>query len=151
MPELQNLGIAKLVTRTNRTKTLSFYRSGLDLWNQIEKYLQNPIAATGYTTKDIDSLNPVKCVGATTYNSASRDQFIEYGITQNEARLNKIKLYATERGKSVRLWRYNPRTLASDGDADILSTILSYPQHNRIWAASRLLPHVKWADVITSE
>lgn len=38
VPELQNLGIAKLVSRTNRTKTLSFYRSGIELWNQIEKY-----------------------------------------------------------------------------------------------------------------
>lgn len=151
VPELQNLGIAKLVSRTNRTKTLSFYRSGIELWNQIEKYLQNPIAATGYTNKNIESLNPVKCVGATTYNSTPENQFIEYCITQNEARSNNVKLYVTERGRSVRLWRYNPRTLATDGCADILSTILSYPQHDRSWAASRLLPHVKWADVITSE
>ena len=151
VPELQNLGIAKLVSRTNRTKTLSFYRSGIELWNQIEKYLQNPIAATGYTNKNIESLNPVKCVGATTYNSTPENQFIEYCITQNEARSNNVKLYVTERGRSVRLWRYNPRTLATDGYADILSTILSYPQYDRSWAASRLLPHVKWADVITSE
>lgn len=150
VPELQNLGIAKLVSRTNRTKTLSFYRSGLDLWNQIEKYLQNPIADTGYTTKDIESLNPVKCVGATTYNCTPENQFIEYGITQNEARSNNIKLYVTERARSVRLWKYNPRILATDGYADILSTILSYPQYDRSWAASLLLKHVKWADVCPS-
>lgn len=146
VPELQNLGIAKLVSRTNRTKTLSFYRSGLDLWNQIEKYLQNPIAGTGYTNKNIESLNPVKCVGATTYTCTPENKFVEYGITQNEARSNQIKLYVTERGNSIRLWRYNPRILATDGYADILSTILSYPQHDRSWASSRLLPLVKWAD-----
>lgn len=150
VPELQNLGIAKLVSRTNRTKTLSFYRSGIELWNQIEKYLQNPIAATGYTNKNIESLNPVKCVGATTYNCTPENQFIEYGITQNEARSNNVKLYVTERGRSVRLWRYNPRILATNGCADILSTILSYPQHDRSWAASLLLKHVKWADVCPS-
>lgn len=146
VPELQNLGIAKLVTRTNRTKTLSFYRCGLDLWNQIEKYLQNPIAQQGHTNKNIDSLNPVKCVGATTYSYAPENQFIEYGITQNEARQNKIKLYATLRNYGVCLWRYNPRILAYDGYADILSVILSYPRYDRIWASSRLLPLVKWAD-----
>lgn len=146
VPELQNLGIAKLVTRTNRTKTLSFYRCGLDLWNQIEKYLQNPIAQQGHTNKNIDSLNPVKCVGATTYSYAPENQFIEYGITQNEARQNKIKLYATHRNYGVWLWRYNPRILAYDGYADILSVILSYPRYDRIWASSRLLPLVKWAD-----
>lgn len=146
VPELLNLGIAKLTTRTNRTKTLSFYRSGLDLWNQIEKYLQSPIAQHGYTDKNIDSLNPVRCVGATTYSYAHENQFVEYGITQNEARQNKLKLYASHRNYGVWLWRYNPRILVSDGYADILSVILSYPRYDRNWASSRLLPLVKWAD-----
>ena len=114
--------------------------------------LRSTLNGTTYNSLSIkDKIKQVQKEFIPTYNSASRDQFIEYGITQNEARLNNIKLYATERGKSVRLWRYNPRTLASDGYADILSIILSYPQYDRSWAASRLLPHVKWADVITSE
>lgn len=146
--ELQNFGIAKVnqYNQYNQYKSFSFYRSCIDLWEQIKPYLHNPIAAFGYTDKNIDALNPVKCGSVESY-IWHIDQVVEYGITQNEARQNKIKLYATVRSKRVCLWRYNPRILASaDGYADILSIILSYSVYPRDRVQSKLLELVKWAD-----
>lgn len=152
VPELQNLGIAKLETRTNRTKTLSFYRSGPDLWNQIEKYLQNPIADTGYTDRDITSLNPVLCGVAVEYRYVPGFNHVEYGITLNEARKAKLKIYATRKEHSLHLWRYDPRILAdNNGFADILSTILTHDRFQRSNITARLLPPVKWADMPTEK
>ena len=145
VPELQNLGIAKLIPRTNRTKTLSFYRSGVDLWNQVEKYLQNPIAQHGYTDRDIASLKPVLCGCAVEYRNVAGFSHAEYGITLNEARSTKLKVYATHKAHSLHLWRYDPRILSDDGYADILSTILTYDRFHRSSIVARLLPRVKWA------
>lgn len=145
--ELQNLGIAKLIPRTNRTKTLSFYRSGADLWNQIEKYLQNPIAQHGYTDRDLTPLKPILCGIAVEYRNIPGYSYIEFGITLKEARVAKLKVYATRKEHSLHLWRYDPRILADSGYADILSTILAYDRFHRSSITARLLPHVKWADI----
>ena len=149
--ELLNLGIAKLIPRTNRTKSLLFYRSGLDLWNQIEKYLQNPIAQHGYTDRDLASLKPVLCGCDVEYRNIAGFPHVEYSITLNEARIAKLKVYATRKEYSLYLWRYDPRILADDGYADILSTILTYDRFHRSNISARLLPHVKWADLPTAK
>lgn len=151
VPELQNLGIAKLENRTNRTKALLFYRNGVELWNQIEKYMQNPVAQRGYTDRNLESLNPVLCGCATEYRHIHGFTHVEYGITQNEARQSKLKIYATTKTHSVHLWRYDPRILADDGYADILSTILTHDRFHRSDVSARLLPHVKWVDSPSSE
>lgn len=148
IPELLNLGIAKLTTWANRTKTLSFSRSGIDLWKQIEKYLQNPVSQRGYTDCDLEPLNPVLCGCATEHQHIPGYPYVDYGITINDARKSNLRLYATRREHSVHLWRYDPRILASNGYADILSTILTYNKFDRPQASARLLPLVKWADAV---
>lgn len=123
--ELSNFGIATVLNRKDRTKSLSFFNKGFELWKQVARHLQNPIVREGRTFEDVSFLNPVKCGMAVLYQNY-RDYYT-HGITLNEARKNDIRLYLENGDKQVYLWRYNPRVIAdADGYADILSTVLWY-------------------------
>lgn len=143
--ELSNFGIATVINRKDRTKSLSFFNKGIELWKQVAKYMQNPIVRDGRTYDDISFLNPAKC-GMSVLNQNYRD-YHAYGITLNEARKNDIRLYLKNGNKQVYLWRYDPRVIAdADGYADILSTVLWYRSSPND-LMEKIVSKVQWADL----
>lgn len=143
--ELTHFCIAKLNTQKDHTKSLHFYKKGVELWKQVSKYMQNPIARHGWIYGDIAFLEPVKC-GLVVANS-NVSKYYALGITLNEARKNDIRLYVENGETMVYLWRYNPRILADkEGCADILSMALSHRSsvHDSM---DRYVSKVQWADI----
>lgn len=138
--ELCNFGIARIET-IGRKSDLRFYKHGIDLYNQIDKWLQSPVIYSGYTDRDIET-----------------DETIHAGrsiiLSSKEAREINLKLYASVRKYYVEVWKFNPVILATDKNADALSILLSsitsyFGSINRCDYLN-LKPHalkgIKWAD-----
>lgn len=138
--ELCNFGIARIET-IGRNSILRFYKHGIDLYNQIDKWLQSPVISKGYTDRDI------KTVGAIRANRS-------FVISSKQAKELKLKLYSSPKKLYVEIWKYYPQILSIDGKVDALSVLLSlittyYGTQSRsdyLSAKARVLKDIKWTD-----
>lgn len=123
--ELCNFGIAKVAV-DGQHKTLQFYKYGVALYLQVEKLLQSPVIASGYTDNNVNELGLFQ-VGDGVLNNAYSDipQYQIYGISSRRAKDLKLRVYSTHRKFSVEVWKYSPALVGSDDKADLLSVLLS--------------------------
>lgn len=138
--ELCNFGIARIET-IGRNNILRFYKHGIDLYNQIDKWIQSPVLAQGYTDRDINTSGSIH----------TNRRII---ISSKQAKEMKLKLYTSPKKHYVEVWKYNPAILAVDNNADALSILLSltftyYGTQNRsdyYSAKPKILAQIKWTD-----
>lgn len=152
--ELCNFGIAKVVS-DGHNKTLQFFKRGRELYEQVDRWLQNPVMASGHTDRDVIETGLVQ-VGLCALNHAYSEipQYRKYGISSKEARKSNLRLYASDRKYSVEIWKYDPALMATDGYADMLSVLLSKIEtmdgytmrYNYNQNKKSILEKVKWAD-----
>lgn len=89
--ELCNFGIAKVAVDGHH-KTLQFYKCGVELYLQVEKLLQSPVIASGYTDNDVKEPGLFRVGYGFLINADSdRIQYQTYGISSRRAKYVKLK------------------------------------------------------------
>lgn len=156
--ELCKFGIAKVIS-DGHNKTLQFFKRGRELYEEVDRWLQSPVMASGHTDRDVSKMGPVQ-VGLSALNHAYSEipQYRKYGISSKAAKLSNLRLYATDRKYSVEIWKYDPALMATDGYAYILSVLLSQIEtlegytyrYNYNQSKKSVLEKVKWADTEVS-
>lgn len=152
--ELCNFGIAKVVN-VDHHKALQFHKRGAELYLQVDKWLQSPVMASGYTDRDVEKMG-LEQVGYGVLNSVlpNTPQYRSYGISSKQAKEQRLRLYAADRKYAVEIWKYDPALIGTDGYADVLSVLLSWIEtingyayrHDYDRMKKSVLEKVEWAD-----
>ena len=112
--ELAYFGIAEIISGANKTKMLRFPKRGINLYNQIERWLQSPVQTSGYTDRFLDKLPQGSAVRSSfRYHQRDEKDSDTYCLTSKQVKEYKIKIYTTPRGYSIEVWKYNPALMAS--------------------------------------
>lgn len=153
--ELSYFGIAEVVSGENKTKMQRFPKRGLDLYNQIERWLQSPVQTYGYSNKTLKGLPQGTIVRSSfQYYQNGNTSSGDYCLTSEQAKEYKIRL-ATSMDYFVEIWKYDPRLLATDGYVDLLSHLLTHLQtvspgnvYRGYYDSCKklLIDKVRWAD-----